>query len=80
MAETPKRKLQAKKSALPFTRENYFIFLAGLATILIGYVCLSTPPVYGTVSLTVAPILLCLGYLILIPVSILYRKKEKESA
>lgn len=70
------RKKTAKKSSLPFTRENYIIFFTGLATILIGYVCLNTPPVYGTISLTVAPILLSLGYLVLIPISILYRKKE----
>jgi hypothetical protein len=74
------RKKTAKKSSLPFTRQNYIIFFIGLATILIGYICLSTPPVYGTISLTVAPILLGLGYLVLIPISILYRKKENSSS
>jgi len=71
------RKKTTRKSTLPFSRENYIIFFAGLATILIGYVCLNTLPVYGTISLTVAPILLVIGYLVLIPISILYRKKEE---
>lgn len=68
-------KKQQKKASLPFTAENYYIFAAGLVVVLVGYVCLATPPVYGGISMTVAPILLCLGYLVIIPASLLYRKK-----
>lgn len=68
-------KKQQKKASLPFTAENYYIFAAGLAIVLIGYICLATPPVYGAISMTVAPVLLCLGYLIVIPASLLYRRK-----
>lgn len=71
------KKSSAKKGTLPFTAENYYIFFAGIITIIIGYICLATPPVYGTISMTVAPILLVLGYLVIIPVAILYRKKEE---
>ncbi|HMV25726.1 MAG TPA: hypothetical protein PKA26_02495 [bacterium] len=71
------KKSPVKKATLPFTAENYYIFFAGIITIIIGYVCLATPPVYGTVSMTIAPILLVLGYLVIIPVAILYRKKEE---
>ena len=71
------KKSSAKKATLPFTAENYYIFFAGIITIIIGYICLATPPVYGTISMTVAPILLVLGYLVIIPVAILYRKKEE---
>lgn len=71
-------KKQVKKASLPFTSTNYYIFVAGLLIILIGYVCLSTPPVYGFMSMTVAPILLCLGYLVIIPAAILYRKKTLQ--
>jgi len=81
MAEIQRKKSAPKKVSLPFTKENYVIFLAGLAVIVIGYVCLNTPPVNGAISLTVAPLFLCLGYLVMIPLSILYRKKEsKENA
>ncbi len=73
------RKKTTRKSTLPFTRENYVLFFSGLATILVGYLCLNTPPVYGPISLTVAPILLVIGYLVLIPISILYRKKEPST-
>lgn len=80
LKKTNPAKLQVKKtqkkSSLPFTAENYYLFFTGLALILIGYVCLSTGPVYGPISLTVAPILLVLGYLVVIPTALLYRKKD----
>ncbi|MBX7151442.1 DUF3098 domain-containing protein [bacterium] len=70
------KKQTAKKSALPFTAENYYIFFAGILVIIIGYICMNTGPVYGAISMTIAPILVSIGYLVLIPLSILYRKKE----
>ena len=60
---------------LPYTRRNAILFAAGIATILIGYVCLSRPPVDGFMSLTLAPILLVLGYCVLIPMAILVRDR-----
>lgn len=72
------KKLQSKKSALPFTSENYYLFFAGLVTILIGYICMASGPVYGFLSLTLAPIIVCIGYLVLIPMALIYRKKEKD--
>ncbi|MDP6777226.1 MAG: hypothetical protein QGI83_10725 [Candidatus Latescibacteria bacterium] len=56
---------------LPYTRRNWIVFAAGIGTILIGYVCLSRPPVDGFMSLTLAPILLVLGYCVLIPIALL---------
>jgi len=50
---------------IPFTRKNYIIFAAAAAVILGGYIALSRG------SITLAPILLLLGYLVLIPWGIL---------
>lgn len=72
------KKLQSKKSTLPFTSENYYLFFAGLATIVIGYLCMASGPAYGFVSLTVSPIILCIGYLVLIPLALIYRKKQGD--
>jgi hypothetical protein len=55
---------------LPFTRKNYYLFLAGLATIVIGYIALAQG------SITLAPILLVLGYCVIVPVAILYRDRS----
>jgi hypothetical protein len=50
---------------IPFGKKNYLIFGAAALVILAGYFFLSKG------SITVAPILLLLGYLVLIPMGIL---------
>lgn len=55
-----------------------WLFVLGLATIALGYVFLSLPPVDGFMSLTLAPLLLVLGYCVLIPIALLSAKKEEE--
>jgi len=72
-----KRKYQAKKK-LPFTRKNYQIFGIGIITIIIGYIFLSIGPWDSFFSLTLAPIILIIGYLVLIPWAILHREKETK--
>lgn len=65
---------------LPYTRRNARIFAAGLAVILIGYICLAQPPAEGFLSLTLAPILLVLGYCVLIPIALLLGDGKKDEA
>jgi uncharacterized ion transporter superfamily protein YfcC len=67
-----------KEEVFPFGRENYLILLAGLVVIIAGYVALSEKTVTGFLPLTLAPILLVLGYCVIIPVGIMYRKKSRE--
>ena len=59
-----------KEEGLPFTKKNYMIFVAGLAAIIIGYIALAQG------SITLAPILLVVGYCVIVPIAILYREKE----
>lgn len=65
--------------ALPFTKRNYQILGAGLLIIIAGYFALSQPPWDGTLPLVVAPILLVLGYCVVIPFGILYREKSAST-
>ena len=65
--------------ALPYTGRNVRFFALGLVAILLGYFCLSRPPVDGFLSLTLAPILLVLGYCILIPIGLLIGDKKAET-
>ena len=58
---------------LPFTNRNWLIFGGGVAVVGVGYGLLSIPPADGFLSLTMAPILLVLGYCVVIPWAILYR-------
>jgi hypothetical protein len=55
-----------------------WLFALSLATIALGYVFLSLPPVDGFMSLTLAPLLLVLGYCVFIPIALLSGKKEDE--
>jgi hypothetical protein len=66
--------------ALPFTKRNYQILGVGLLIIILGYVALSQEPWDGTMAIVVAPILLVLGYCVVIPFGILYREKKHETA
>ncbi|MBC8191746.1 MAG: DUF3098 domain-containing protein [FCB group bacterium] len=63
-------------SELPFTRINYFLFIAGLIVIILGYVLMGTGELNSVQALSVSPIVLLIGYLVIIPVSIMYRKKD----
>jgi len=47
-------------------------------TVILGYVALGMDPWDGVMALTVAPILLVIGYCVIIPVGIIYRKKKGE--
>ena len=69
----------AEQRDLPFTRKNWTLAGAGLASILLGYVCLRIPPAEGFLSLTLAPVLLVAGYCVLIPMAILARDQTEES-
>ncbi len=62
-----------KSEGLPFTKINYYIFAVGLLAIILGYFTLSQG------DITLAPILLVLGYCVIIPIAILYRGKESSS-
>lgn len=77
-----KEKLSKRKSRkieiLPLEPVNYKIIIAGVAVILLGYVALSMEPWDGFMALTLAPVLLVIGYCVIIPAGIIYRKKKDE--
>jgi hypothetical protein len=54
-------------------KKNIYIFLTGLALLVVGYVLMAQPPVYGFLSLTLAPIILVFAYLVVFPLSILVK-------
>jgi hypothetical protein len=83
MAKIEKRvtiKQKALIGGLPFTKVNYQILGAGILCIILGYIALAQEPWDGTMPLVVAPILLVIGYCIVIPIGILYRKRNNGEA
>ncbi len=78
--DKPKDRVTKKRSGqITFGRENYFIFLIGILTLVLGYIFLAQGPADSFWSLTVAPILLVLSYCVIIPLAILYRKKSPQA-
>ena len=73
---TSKDKFNIKVSlSWGFSKLNYLIFAFGLISIFFGYVIMGTGEVNSFQSLTLAPIFLFLGYIILIPISLLIKTK-----
>ena len=61
-----------------FGKTNYLIFSIGLALVIIGYIFMANGEVNSFQSLTLAPIMLFLGYIVVIPASLVYRDKSKN--
>jgi hypothetical protein len=59
-----------------FGKINYIFFGIGLALILSGYAIMAAGSVNSFQSLTLAPIMLFLGYVVAIPVALIYHKKK----
>ena len=57
-----------------FSKINYLLFFAGILFIIIGYIVMSSGETYSFQSLSIAPVMLFIGYIILIPASLIYRK------
>ncbi len=64
----------AKDDRLPLEPLNFKIIGGGIVIIALGYLALSADSVEGFLPLTVAPILLVLGYCVILPLGIMYRK------
>ena len=58
----------------PYKRKNYLLFGVGVFVIIVGYLIMYLGDVNSFQSLVVSPLLLLLGYLIIIPVALLLKK------
>ena len=57
----------------PFNKKNYLLFGIGILVIILGYRIMATGEVNSFQSVKLAPILLVIGYLVIIPLSIFYK-------
>jgi Protein of unknown function (DUF3098) len=69
-------KIESKpQQPMLFAKENYILIIASLVILVIGFMLMSgTTDIYNTTKLTVAPIVVMLGFILGI-VAIFYRKK-----
>tara|TARA_Y100001960_G_scaffold147555_1_gene156087 strand:- start:216 stop:455 length:240 start_codon:yes stop_codon:yes gene_type:complete len=59
-----------------YSRKNYILFISGIIMIILGYIIMATGETNSFQSLSLAPIILFIGYLVLIPASLIYKDKE----
>ncbi len=75
MAVKAKKKINGEEpeAKWPYGKKNYIIFAAALIVIILGFITL------GQGSMTLAPILLVVGYCILIPVALIMKDKPEDN-
>jgi hypothetical protein len=79
--KTKKKNVKASAKSLPspfniyWERTNYLLFGLGMLLIVLGFYFMSLGEWDSSSSLVVSPILLFLGFVVVMPASILYRKK-----
>ncbi len=74
MTAKPKKKQDSnfEEFKWPFGKRNYMFFGAAMLSIILGYIAL------GQGSITLAPILLVLGYCVLVPVSLIIKGDPQQ--
>ena len=63
-----------------FGKTIYILFTIGVFMLIIGYYLMASGSVNSFQSLTLSPILLFLGYIIIIPLALVYREKVDNKA
>ncbi|MCF7740691.1 MAG: DUF3098 domain-containing protein [Candidatus Marinimicrobia bacterium] len=79
MKEKELKKRKGIIDKISLTKTNYLVFLAGIIIVTIGFFLMATGGTNDPQSLTLSPIILLIGYLIVIPISIFIgSRKDKE--
>ena len=55
---------------------NYIIIAAGVLTIIIGYIIMAVGDDISPLSVTISPLILFFGYCVIIPIGIIYRRRD----
>jgi hypothetical protein len=62
----------ARPFNMPFESKNIIFILVGIAVITLGYYLMGSDDVMGSMALNISPMILIIGYLIVIPLGIMY--------
>ena len=61
-----------------FIPANYLIFLTGIVVIILAYIIMALGTTNSFQALTLAPIMLIIGYLVIIPLAIVYKPRKQS--
>lgn len=80
MKEKKLKKKQSFVEKISLTSINYIVFLVGVAIVTIGFFLMATGGRDSAQSLTISPIFLLIGYLVVIPISIFIGGKNNSKS
>ena len=63
-----------------FSGKQIALLMAGIVTVILGYILLAQGPVDNPLSLSIAPILLVGGYCVVIPVALILNGKKPDKS
>jgi hypothetical protein len=81
----PKKRVKGQKKSLesPFkfywTKNNYILLAAGIALLTLGFIFMAQGPWDNPISLTIAPLVILVAYLVIFPLAIFSKGKSKDS-
>ncbi len=82
MAKVKEKKKRAKERTsfrFPLTRTNFLILAFGVIILAIGYIFMAIPDDPDAfLTRTLSPIILVIGYLVIIPIGLFYRDKKQQ--
>ena len=79
MVKNLRARRKGSGSDITYGKRNYQFFFGGLAFIILGYVLMWNSEVYSQQALTVSVLLLFVGYLVLLPIAIMYRDVKAQA-
>ncbi len=68
----------ARPFKMPFEQSNIVYILIGIGVVTLGYIIMGMSETMGFLALDVSPIVLLLGYLVVIPMGIMYGARRKK--
>ena len=60
-------------------KNNYYVLYLGLGILIVGYILMGQGPWDNPLSLSIAPIILLIAYLVIIPLSIFFKIPQKKN-
>ena len=64
---------------MPFESKNIMFILIGVAVVTLGYVLMATSDTMGVMAIDVSPVVLLIGYVVVIPLGIMLGAHKKNA-
>ncbi|MCG6913479.1 DUF3098 domain-containing protein [bacterium BMS3Abin03] len=76
--KTKRAKVLTSPFSIYWKKQNYYLLVLGFIVIIVGFYLMSVGSWNSFASLHISPVVLIIGFVIIFPAAILYRKKDKK--